>query len=32
MPEGLFAAFTEAQRRDLVAYLMGTEQVPMPAQ
>ncbi len=30
MPEGLFEAFTAEQRRNLVAYLMGTAQVPMP--
>jgi putative heme-binding domain-containing protein len=31
MPEGLFEAFTPEQRRNLVAYLMGNAQVPMPA-
>lgn len=31
MPEGLFEAFNAEQRRNLVAYLMGNAQVPMPA-
>jgi putative heme-binding domain-containing protein len=31
MPEGLFEALTPEERRDLVAYLMGTAQVPLPA-
>jgi putative heme-binding domain-containing protein len=31
MPEGLFEAFTAEQRRNLVGYLMGNAQVPMPA-
>jgi len=31
MPEGLFEALTATQRRDLVSYLMGTAQVPLPA-
>jgi putative heme-binding domain-containing protein len=31
MPEGLFEAFTPEQRRNLVAYLMGTSQVPLPS-
>jgi hypothetical protein len=31
MPEGLFEVLTEEQRLNLVAYLMGEEQVPMPA-
>jgi putative heme-binding domain-containing protein len=30
MPEGIFEALTAEQRRNLVAYLMGTGQVPMP--
>lgn len=30
MPEGLFEAFSAEQRRNVVAYLMGTAQVPMP--
>ncbi len=31
MPEGMFEALSAEQRRNLVAYLMGTAQVPMPA-
>jgi putative membrane-bound dehydrogenase-like protein len=31
MPEGLFQNLSEEQIRDLVAYLMSTEQVPLPA-
>ena len=31
MPEGLFEGLSAEQRRDLVAYLMGSAQVPMPA-
>ena len=31
MPEGLFEALTLQQRRNLVAYLMGNAQVPLPA-
>ena len=31
MPEGLFESFTPQQRRDLVAYVMGRAQVPLPA-
>ena len=30
MPDGMLASYTEADIRDLVAYLMGTEQVPLP--
>ena len=30
MPEGLFEGFTAEQRRNLVAYLMGNAQVPLP--
>jgi putative membrane-bound dehydrogenase-like protein len=30
MPEGLLQAFTPEQQRDLLAYLMGTAQVPLP--
>ena len=30
MPEGLLESLTPVQRRNLVAYLMGTAQVPMP--
>jgi hypothetical protein len=32
MPEGLFEALSADERRNLVAYLMGNAQVPMPAQ
>jgi cytochrome c1 len=32
MPEGLLEALTDAQVRDLVAYLMGRTQVPLPAE
>ena len=31
MPEGLLESLTEAQRRDLIAYLMHPAQVPVPA-
>ena len=31
MPEGLIEALTPAQIRDLFAYLMGRQQVPLPA-
>ncbi len=31
MPEGLFETLTREQRRDLVAYLMGRNQVPLPS-
>ena len=31
MPEGLLESLTEAQRRDLIAYLMHPVQVPLPA-
>jgi len=31
MPEGLLSALTEAQVRDLVAYVMNPSQVPLPA-
>lgn len=30
MPEGLFEALTPEERRDLVAYVMGAVQVPLP--
>ena len=30
MPEGLLESLTEAQRRDLIAYLMHPAQVPLP--
>ena len=30
MPEGLVLAFKEGELRDLVAYLRGTSQVPLP--
>ncbi len=30
MPEGLFEGFSAEQRRNLVAYLMGNTQVPLP--
>ena len=30
MPEGLFEGFSAEQRRNLVAYLMGSAQVPLP--
>jgi putative membrane-bound dehydrogenase-like protein len=32
MPEGLFQTLTDTQVRDLVAYLMGKQQVPLPGQ
>jgi putative membrane-bound dehydrogenase-like protein len=32
MPEGLFQTLTDTQVRDLVAYLMGREQVALPGQ
>ena len=31
MPEGLLEALSETQVRDLIAYLMHAEQVPLPA-
>ncbi len=31
MPEGLFESLDATQRRNLVAYLMGDDQVPLPA-
>jgi putative heme-binding domain-containing protein len=31
MPDGMLASYAEADVRDLVAYLMGSEQVPLPA-
>ena len=31
MPEGLLESLTDAQRRDLIAYLMHPVQVPLPA-
>jgi hypothetical protein len=30
MPDGLFEAMTPVQRRNLIGYLMGTAQVPLP--
>jgi len=30
MPDGLLAALSEEQVRDLIAYLMGRDQVPLP--
>jgi hypothetical protein len=30
MPEGMLEAMTPVQRRNLIAYLMGTAQVPLP--
>jgi hypothetical protein len=30
MPEGLFEGLSAEQRRNLVGYLMGTAQVPLP--
>lgn len=32
MPEGLFSALDETQRRDLIGYLMQKSQVPLPTQ
>ncbi|MDA0969843.1 MAG: c-type cytochrome, partial [Planctomycetota bacterium] len=31
MPNGMLASYAEADVRDLIAYLMGSEQVPLPA-
>ena len=31
MPDGMLASYAEADVRDLIAYLMSSEQVPLPA-